>query len=390
MLRPPHSVWIGICALSLLAACDSGNHYVAPPPAKVTVTTPIRQQVTRYLESTGTTAAVNSGNLVARVQGFVQEIKYADGDKVKKGDVLFIIEPEPYRQKLLQAQAAEAGAKAELLKSEAEYQRQSILQSKDVSTQANYDKALAQRDSDKATLEQAKSNTKQAEINLSYTQVTAPYDGTVTARQVSLGDLVGSSSSPTVLATIVQLDPIYVNFSVNERDVVRIRAGFAKRGEAIADLKGKVPVEVGLQTETGYPHRAVLDYVDPTIDSSTGTIGVRALFDNPKSVMLPGYFVRVRVPSPEQETSFLVPDVALGSDQGGRYVLTVNPQDIVEQRKVTIGPLLGDLRVIESGLKGDDRVVIDGLQRAIPGQKVAPEARVAAANQDAGKADNRK
>jgi RND family efflux transporter MFP subunit len=258
------------------------------------------------------------------------------------------------------------------------------LQARDVSTQANYDKALAQRDSDKATLDQAKSNTQQAAINYSYTQVVAPYDGIVTARQVSLGDYVGAGTSPTVLASIVQLDPIYVNFSVSERDVVGIRADIAKRGETVADLKGKVAVEVGLQTETGFPHRGLLDYVDPSIDASTGTLGVRARFENQKSVLLPGNFVRVRVPVPSGGLVLLVPDIALGSDQSGRYVLVVNAGNVVEQRKVTIGQLVGELRVIESGLKLEDRVVVDGLQRAIPGHKVDPQTRTASADRKGG------
>jgi len=379
-----------LSVVGLLSACGDDNRFVPPPPAHVVVSTPLQKSVTRYLESTGSTSAVNSGNLVARVQGFIQEIKYTDGDKVKKGDTLFVIEPEPYRLKLLQAQAAQEGAQAELVKSEAEFERQKVLQAKDVSTQANYDKALAQRDSDRANLEQAKSNTKQAEINLSYTQVVAPYDGIVTARQVSMGDLVGSGTSPTVLASIVQLDPIYANFSVSESDVVRIRADLARRGETVAELKGKVPVEVGLQTESGYPHRAMLDYVEPSVDASTGTIGVRARFDNPKSVLLPGYFVRVRVPSQDPRPAFLVPDVALGSDQGGRYVLVLNGDNVVEQRRVTIGQLADDLRVIESGLKADDRVVVDGIQNAIPGQKVAPELRPIKPGQTAANQDNRK
>jgi RND family efflux transporter MFP subunit len=371
-------------ALPLLAACSEDNRYVAPPPAQVTVVTPVRQQVTRHLEATGNTAAVNSGNLVARIQGFIQEIKYTDGAHVKKGDVLFVIEPEPYKLKLEQAQAAEAGAQAELVKSEAELKRQTELRQRDVSTEANYDKALAQRDSDKATLDQAKSNTKQAAINYSYTQVVAPYDGIVSARQVSLGDYVGAGTSPTVLATIVQFDPIYVNFSVSERDVVAIRADIAKRGANVNDLKGKVMIEVGLQTETGFPHRGALDYADPSIDATTGTLGVRARFENPKGVLLPGYFVRVRVPVPTDGPVLLVPDVALGSDQSGRYVLVANADNVIEQRKVTIGPLVGDLRVIESGLKLEDRVVVDGLQRAIPGHKVEPQTRTASAEQKGG------
>jgi RND family efflux transporter MFP subunit len=383
--RLPQSSWFGLSALAFMAACGEDNRYVAPPPAQVTVATPVQQTVTRYLEATGSTAAVNSGNLVARIEGFVQEIKYRDGAVVKKGDVLFVIEPEPYKLKVDQAQAAQSGAQAELIKSQAEFERQTDLRQKDVNSQYDLDKALAQRDNDKANVDQAKSNTGQAQINYTYTNVVAPYDGVVSARQVSLGDLVGSGTSPTVLATIVQVDPIYVNFYVSEQDVVRIRANMARRGETFAQLKGKVPIEVGLQTESGYPHRGLLDYAAPSIDASSGTLQVRGVFENSKNVLLPGNFVRVRVPMREQGSALLVPDAALGSDQGGRYVLVVGGDDVVEQRKVTIGPLVGDLRVIESGLKPDDRVVVDGLLRAIPGHKVTPQTRTASADQGPGK-----
>ena len=360
-----------------VAACGQNNQYAAPPPPKVTVATPVEQQVTRYFEATGNTAAVNSVDLVARVQGFVQAISYNDGDFVKKGTSLFTIEPEPYKLKVDAAKAAVTSAQATLTQAQAEFQRQADLIAKQVSTQANYDKALASRDSAQADLQSAQANERQAEINLGYTDVTAPFDGVVTARQVSIGQLVGASSPPTVLATIVQLNPIWVNFNASERDVLQVRAMLASRGETTANLLG-LPVEVGLQNESGYPHQGKLDYVAPNVDSSTGTLAARASLENGDRMLLPGYFVRVRIPAKPQP-GLLVPDVALGSDQAGRYVLVVNKEDVVEQRKVEPGQLVGDLRVIESGLTKDDRVVVGGIMRAIPGQKVDAEQRSASA-----------
>src|SRR6202000_2446795 len=222
-----------------------------------------------------------------------------------------------------------------------------------------------------ASLQQAQANTRIAEMNYGYTNVTAPFDGIVSAHLVSIGELVGVSS-PTQLATIVALDPIYVNFNVNEQDVLRIRAEAAKRGITVSELR-QLPVEIGLQTETGYPHKGRLDYISPTLNQSTGTLAVRGVLENPNRTLLPGFFVRVRVPYSEQENALLVTSTALGSDQAGRYLLVVNGDNLVEQRKVPIGPTEGDLRVIESGLKPDDRVVIAGLLRAIPGQKVDPQ-----------------
>jgi RND family efflux transporter MFP subunit len=344
----------------------------------VTVATPLKQPVTRYFEATGNTAAVNQTDLVARVAGFLQEIKYRDGDHVKKGTLLFVIEPEPYRIKLEQAKAAESGADANLKNAEAAFQRQADLLPRGTSTQANYDQALAQRDSGKSTLDQSHVNTQLAQLNYDYTQVTAPFDGYVTARQVSLGEYVGGTGTPTVLATIVQTDPIYATFNVSEQDVLRIRATIVQKGLTEKDLD-KLPVEVGLQSETGYPHHGTLDYRAPNVNQSTGTLAARAVLPNADRALLPGYFVRVRIPRGEPETTLLVPEVALSSDQGGTYVLVVNAGNEVEQRKVEIGPQVGAMRVIEKGLGENDRVVVNGLLRAIPGQKVDPQVQTAAA-----------
>ena len=367
---------IAICIAISLAACGQNNEYAAPPAPKVTVTTPVERQIPRYFEATGNAAAVNSVDLVARVQGFVQAISYTDGDFVKKGTSLFTIEPQPYKLKVDAAKASVISAQATLTQAEAEYQRQAALVGKQVSTQANYDKALAQRDSAQADLQSAQANEQQAEINLGYTDVTAPFNGVVSARQVSIGQLVGANS-PTVLATIVQLDPIWVNFNASERDVLQVRAALARRGETTASLIG-IPVEVGLQIEDGYPHEGKLDYVAPTVNASTGTLAARASFENADRALLPGYFVRVRIASRQLQPMLLVPNVALGSDQGGPYVLVVNQDNVVEQRKVDAGQVVGDLRVIESGLDKDDRVIIGGIMRAIPGEKVDAEQRSAA------------
>jgi RND family efflux transporter MFP subunit len=174
-----------------------------------------------------------------------------------------------------------------------------------------------------------------------------------------------------VLSTIVQLDPIWINFNASERDVLTIRARLAETGRTTADLLG-YPVEIGLQTEEGYPHQGKLDYVSPTVDPSTGTLAARAVLDNPGRTLLPGFFVRVRIPGKPQP-ALLVPDIAVGSDQGGRYVLVVNKDNVVEQHKVDAGQAVGDLRVIEDGIAKDDRVIVGGIMRAIPGQKVDPE-----------------
>jgi RND family efflux transporter MFP subunit len=345
---------------------------VPPPPPKVTVAPPVQRAVTHYLEATGNAAAVNTADLVARVNGFVETVNYQDGDLVKKGALLFTIEPEPYELKLKDAKASVESARATRTQTQAEYQRQADLMTTGTNTQARLDTATANRDTAIANLDQAEYNEKIAAINYGYTQVTAPFDGVVTARKVSVGAYVGGGASPTTLSTIVQISPIYVNFNISEQDVLAVRAEIRRRGLTPDDLK-KVPVEIGLQNEQGYPHHGMLDYAAPTVDQSTGTLLARAIVANKERALLPGMFVRVRIPMSKQDDALLVPDVAIGTDQGGRYVLVVNKDNVVEQRIVTTGQLDGDLRVITKGLAAGDRVVVNGMLRAVPGQKVEPQ-----------------
>src|SRR5881227_2234737 len=298
-----------LVALDLLAACGQSNTYVAPPPAKVTVAKPVEQKVTRYFEATGNASAINSANLVARVQGFLTEINYADGAAVKRGDHLFTIEPEPYQLKLQEAQAAEAAAQATVTQTAADFDRQQELVQRQAASKAAFDNATANRDNAKAKLLQAQADTKQAQINLDYTKVQAPFDGIVTARQVSIGELVGSGGTQ-VLATIVQLDPIYVNFTASERDVLHVRDMLYKRNQRAANLIG-TEADVGLQTDIGYPHKGKLDYIAPQVNQGTGTLAARAVLPNESRLLLPGFFARVRVPL-EETPAVLVPSVALG------------------------------------------------------------------------------
>ena len=359
-----------IAAMGILSACEQ-NTFVPPPPPKVDVAVPVQRSFTRYLEATGNTAAIKNVDLVARVQGFLQSINYKDGAFVKEGASLFTIEPDTYKLKLEQAQAAETGAQATVRQAEADFKRQQELVQRQAVSQATLDTSTSTRDNAQANLLQAQVNTKIAAVNYGYTNVTAPFDGVVSAHLASVGELVGASS-PTQLATIVALDPIWVNFNVNEQDVLRIREEARRRGMTADDLR-QLPVEIGLQTETGFPHKGRLDYAAVTLNQSTGTLPVRGVLPNSDRALLPGFFVRVRVPIDQEQNALFVPDVALGSDQAGRYLLVVNGENIVEQRKVRVGPLEGELRVIEEGLKAEDRVITAGLLRAIPGQKVDPQ-----------------
>jgi len=367
----------GLVALSLLAValagCKPENKFVAPPPSEVSVAKPLQQNVRPFVELTGNTAAIATVDLVARVEGFLESIDYKDGTFVKKSDPLFQIEPTTYDAKVKQADADLASAKAQLLQAQAEFVRQETLLKQNVSAQNTYDQAKAKRDSAQANVENNTANLVIAQTNLGYTKVTAPFDGVVTYHLVSVGELVGSST-PTKLASIIQLDPIYVTFNMSEQQVLDIRAKLRAAGVAPGDIKS-VPIEIGLMTEAGYPHKGHLDYASPSVDTATGTILVRGIFDNPERALLPGFFVRVRVPTDvTDKAALLVPDRVLAEDQAGKYILVIGKDDVVEQRRVTSGMLLpGGLRVIDSGLKPDDRVVVSTNGRAIPGRKVTPK-----------------
>ena len=368
-----------LCACALwLAGCEDRNKYQPPPAPEVGVEKPQRRPVTLYLELTGNTTAFNKVDLVARVQGFLDKVGYKDGDKVAAGARLFEIERAPYETSLQIAEASRAQQEALLVQAEAEFNRQLALQQRQVASEARLEESRSKRDSTIAALEQAKGQVQQAKINLGYTEIMAPFAGVVTARLVDPGSLVGAGG-PTKLASIVQIDPIYVNFNVNEQQVLQIRDQLRSQGLTIKDL-GPIPVEVGLQTETGFPHKGTINYIAPDLDQSTGTLPVRALLDNKAGVLLPGLFVRVRVPIQRDLESVLVPDRALGNNQLGRYVLVVNDKDVVEQRPVETGDAVdGGMRIIKRGLTPQDRIVVSGIQRAIPGSAVKPVDNPAAA-----------
>jgi len=360
-------------ALFVLAAtgCGQSNHYAAPPPPKVEVARPVQRAIHRYLEETGTTTTVNSTQLVARVPGYIRSIDYHDGAFVKAGTLLFTIEPELYAIKLKQAQDAVIGAQATVKVTQTTYKRYAALVVDNSIAQTTYDQAVANRDNASSTLLQDQQNVALAELNWEYAHVRAPYDGLVTARLVSLGAYVGSDTTPTVLATIVQINPIYVDINISERDLLELRKT-VPRAPTPAEL-AKVPVEIGLQTETGFPHVGFAQYASPTLTASTGTLAARGEFVNPNGVLGPGFFVRARFPVGPMRNALLVPDTALGTDQSGRYVLVVGPDNVVEERTVQIGPIVDGLRVIDHGLGPNDQVVVSGLMRAVPGQKVDPQ-----------------
>jgi membrane fusion protein, multidrug efflux system len=368
-------VLVSVCAL--MSSCGSKNTFVPPPPPKVVVAQPLQEPVTLYLYLTGNTAPFRTANLVARVQGYLESINYRDGAAVKKGTQLFGIERDTYQAALDQAKAQLAKDQAVLGEAQVNLSRyQTLEQQKSIAAQTAQDQAFVV-EQDKATAGVDQANVDTANINLGYTRVVAPFDGVVTNHQVDIGNLVGTSVTTTTLATIVQIDPIYVNFTVSEPQYLAIRRSNAKAGlpTSSTDLTflATIPIDIGLQDEEGYPHRGHLDYVSPQVDPATGTIAVRAIFDNKDNALLPGLFVRVRGPIGHQDKTLLTRNEAIGTSQEGSYVLVVGSDHVIQRKIVKTGQALGRLRIIESGLDPDDWVVTEGVQRAFPGAKVEPQ-----------------
>jgi len=346
---------------------------VPPPPPKVNVAQPLQQPVIEYFELTGNTDAINAVDIEARVQGFLESIDYKDGTAVKKGDKLFSIQRDTYKAQVDQAQAQLASQQASQVGAKQEYDRQLNLMKQQVTTQTAVDSAKATLDEADASILNAQASLDLANINLGYTEVVAPFDGTVTNHLVDVGALVGVSG-PTKLASIVQTDPLYVYFNVSEAQVLMIKQSLAKAGRKLTQVDlPNIPVEIGLGDEEGYPHKGHLDYVAPQVDASTGTLSVRGIIDNKEHALLPGLFVRVRVPVAHKDKALLVRDDAIGTNQQGNYVLVLGKDDVIEQRPVKIGQRDGSMRVIESGLEAGDWVVMAGIQRAVPEMKVTPE-----------------
>ena len=357
---------------AIFTGCSEKNEYVEPPAPEVTVSKPLVQNVTDYLEFTGTMKAIEEIEIRARVEGFLESVHFEDGDFVTKDQLLFTIDPRPFKAAVEQARGRLAKHRAQLERAEKEYQRNLLLFKQSAASEANVVKWKSDMEESRGTVISSQAALDNARLNLSYCTISAPISGRISRKKVDVGNLVGAGEF-TLLTTIRQWKPIYVYFSINERDLLRTMEMARKEG-ATADQPDKIPLQLALANETGFPHEGHLDFVDATVDPETGTMQLRGIFPNPGPpfILIPGMFARVRLPIAERENALLVTERALGQDQGGRYLLVVGNENKVEQRYVKIGALRNGNRVILDGLKPEDQVVVKGIQRAIPGAKVTP------------------
>jgi multidrug efflux pump subunit AcrA (membrane-fusion protein) len=418
----------------LAAGCQDANKLRPLGPPEVTVALPVRQDVTDYLEFTGTAQPFLSVDIRARVKGFLKERHFREGAFVKKGDLLLVIEERPFRVQLDQAKTRLAEAEASLRKARQsksrqvaraqlalddsqldlariDVARQKTLVSRNAGTReemdradANLKKTAAQVDATRASLVQADADydtnilaadanvgatraaVENMELELSYCRMYAPMDGRISRMNFHEGNLVGDGQS-TLLANVVAIDPIHAYVNVSERDLLEVLSGRTAATEPGGD--GSMVMELGLANEPGYPHKGKSDYQDPSVDAGTGTIRIRGRFENRDGAILPGMFLRVRVPYKVRKDALLVPESALGTDQRGSYLLVVGEKDMVKSRHLTVGAKVDRVRtvqgkngpekrverfrVVTNEIGPEDRIIIQGLLRARDGVTVVPK-----------------
>lgn len=373
-----------IAALVVLGAgaawfsLKSGGPGHAPQPQggpPVTVANPIKHQVTDWVEYTGQFTPVDYVEVRARVSGYLTEIHFTDGQMVKKGDLLFVIDPRPFENALMSARARLRQASSSKELASRQLNRAGELQRREFLAQSTLDQRESESQTASAGANAAMAEVRDAELNLEFTRITAPISGRISARNISVGNLVtagGSSGSGTLLTTIASHDPMYFRFDMSEADFLV----FQRTQQAIAAAASgelDVPVNLRLMDETGWPHQGRLTFIDNQVDKSSGTIRVRATVANSNGFIAPGSFGRARMPASAPFEALMVPDSAIATDQNRKIVMTVTADNTVAPRPVELGPLVDGLRAIRSGLKPDDRIIITGLMRARPGAKVTPQ-----------------
>lgn len=362
----------GLLALAVLAGCSGGQAAEqAPPPPEVGVAEVLVRPVSQWDEYSGRIEAVETVELRPRVSGYIEKVNYREGQEVKKGDVLFVIDDRSYRAELARAEAAlrRARAQAELARSEAERARR-LVEEQAIATET-YEQRRAAAEQARAELAAAQAAVDAARLDLEWTRVRAPIDGRAGRALVTAGNLVGAGDAASVLTTLVSLDKVHVHFDADEHSFLRY-AELARRGQRPSERDGGLPVQVALAGEEGFPHTGTVDFLDNQVDRGTGTIRVRAVLDNRDRRFTPGLYARVRLPGSGRFDAVLVDDRAVLTDQDRKYVYVVDGEGRAQRRDIRIGRLADNgLRIVEEGLQAGDRVIVSGVQKVFfPGMPV--------------------
>jgi RND family efflux transporter MFP subunit len=366
----------------LLTACQQQQAAAPPPPPpKVTVNQPIIRNVVESDEYTGRLEAVESVEIRARVNGYLQSVHFTDGAIVKKGTLLFVIDPRPYQAELNRAKAQLEQALARFERTQKDFARaQQLVKSRAMSQEEVDTRAADQREAQEA-VQAARAAVEAARLNVEFTQVKAPISGRISRHLVTEGNLInGGTVESTLLTRIVSLDPIYGYFDVDERAYLKY-THLWRNGTRPGSREVNIPVDLGLADETGFPHQGRLDFIDNRLDPNTGTMTGRAVVPNPDLTLTPGLFARIRLPGSSQYEALLLPDEAIGSDQTQRFAFVVNDQNTVEYRQVVLGPMIDGLRVVRNGLNPEEWVIVNGVQRVRTGAKVDPQQQAIPQNQ---------
>lgn len=364
---------VGALIFPLLVACGAKTADGPPPPTPVTVSVPLARDIIDWDEFVGRFEAIHQVEVRPRVSGYVQTVAFRDGEIVRQGQLLFVIDPRPYQAALAQARADQASAEAQAANAKVELERAKALLDKGFVSKSAYDGRLAQQRSADAAVAAARAQTQARALDLNFTRVTSPIAGRVSDHRVDVGNLVAASGNEaTLLTTVVSMDPIHFAFTGSEAVYLKYQRA-NQEGTRTSSRYASNPVDIQLQDETGYNWHGRMDFVDNALDTGSGTIRGRAVVRNPDLLLTPGMYGRMRLLGSGAYQALLVPDASVLADQSDKVVLVVGAGDTAQQRKVTVGPIVDGLRVIRSGLGPADRVIIEGQARVRPGAKVAPK-----------------
>lgn len=351
----------------------------APPAIPVSVAAAIERKVTEYDEFSGRLEAIDEVAVRPRVSGYIESVHFAPGAQVNKGDTLFVIDPRPFAAELSRAEAALAAAQARLAQASSEAERAGRLLADNAIARREFDERQnAQREA-QASVQAAQAAVELARLNLGYTRITAPISGRVSRAEVTVGNLVAAGAGGPALTSIVSTDRIYASFEADEQSFLRYAQAAAKKAADAGSRSGtrdvlraaKLPIQMGLANESGYPRQGVVEFIDNRLDPKAGTIRVRAVFDNGDGLLTPGLFARLKFGAGGERPAVLISDRAVGTDQSKRFVLVVDAEGKVVWREVKLGPTVDGLRVVRDGLAAGEKIVVAGLQRVRPGAMVA-------------------